>query len=381
MSFCDAFLIVLKQQPNLTNTCSLLIAILIYRLSYTYPGSGNTWGRLLIEYASGIYSGSIYSDRTLIEELPGEFTCDKTVSVIKVHPHTHMAQRLLFGGFHSDHMKCKRGGLTKFDKAILLVRDPFDSIWSEYQRRITQSHVKGIPMSYFDWTRWQANAANMANTYYRMWHEHYTLIEKSLRPQDVLYLKYEDLKNKDTRVNTLHRVAKFLGVEASAEQLYCSFILAENPGAHRRIDTTMATKDYAYSRPLVCRMWALFGSYASRVGYKRRGDWKDCPEEHNVPIRMVNVGPQGDYNDAWVKAGQPFIDFGEHPPSGPNAGKRLFGPYPGVELIRGYNPGTISNGPNGLGEGTGAYLPPDFNPLMHAGGIRRKKINGAPLRE
>lgn len=112
---------------------------------YTYPGSGNTWGRLLIEHATGIYSGSIYNDATLVNELPGEFTCDRSVSVIKVHPHTHTATKLLNGGFHSDNMKCKRGGLRQFDKAILLVRDPFDSIWSEFQRRVTQSHVKGIP--------------------------------------------------------------------------------------------------------------------------------------------------------------------------------------------------------------------------------------------
>jgi len=235
--------------------------------------------------------------------------------------------------------------------------------------------VKGIPQSYFDWHRWQANAANMANTYYRMWHEHYTLIEKQLKPQNVLYLRYEDLKDKDRRVNALHRVTTFLEVAVSAEQLYCSFVLAENPGAHRNVDASMMTKSAAYSRPLVCRMWALFGEYASRVGYARRGDFGDCPEEHNVPIEMVNVGPQGDYNDAWVKAGKPFLDFGEHPPSGPSAGKRLFGPYPGVEMIRGYNPGKISNGPHGLGQGTGSFLPGGPKGLGGQMGGARPKAN------
>jgi hypothetical protein len=291
--------------------------------------------------------------------LPGELICDHKVSVIKVHPHTHTAIRLLNGGFNSDHMKCKKGKVTKFAKAILLVRDPFDSIWSEYQRRITQSHVKGIPESYMDWKRWQANAANMANSYFRMWQEHYTLIEESLDPHDILYLKYEDLRNPDTRVNALHHVTQFLGLDITPEKLYCSFVLAENPGARRVVDGGMMTKDLAYTRPLVCRMWALFGAYASRIGYSRRGDFGECPEEHNVPIRMVNVGPQGDYNDAWVKEGQPFMDFGEHAPDGPNAGKRLFGPMPGVEMINGYNPGPISNGPNSLGglAGTGAMRP------------------------
>ena len=59
-------------------------------------------------------------------------------------------------------MKCKRGNVKRFKKAVLLIRDPYDSIWSEYQRRITQSHVSGIPLDYFDWIRWQGNAANLA---------------------------------------------------------------------------------------------------------------------------------------------------------------------------------------------------------------------------
>ena len=259
-------------------------------------------------------------------------------------------------------MKCKRGGVRAFKRAILLVRDPFDSIWSEYQRRITQSHVMGIPTDHMDWKRWQANAANMANTYYNMWNVHYMYMERNMQPEDILYLKYEDLKNKHTRVSALSHVAQFLGLDdVDAERLYCSFVMSENPKAKRSIKANMVSKQEAYTRPVLCRMWALFGKYAKRIGYDRfGGDTIDCPEEHNVPIPMVNVGPQGDYNDAWVKAGKPFLDFGEHPPDGPKAGVRLFGPYPGEEYIKGYNPGSISKGPNSLsGQG--------------AGSIRRKK--------
>jgi hypothetical protein len=111
---------------------------------YTFPGSGNTWGRLLIEHATGIYTGSVYNDRTLLSALPGELTCNWRVSVIKVHPHTHSFADLYSGRFHSDgNQKCKRGGVKRFERAVLLIRNPFDSIWSEYQRRITQSHVQG----------------------------------------------------------------------------------------------------------------------------------------------------------------------------------------------------------------------------------------------
>jgi hypothetical protein len=129
---------------------------------YTFPGSGNTWGRLLIERATGVYTGSVYNDKTLLDALPGEFTCDWSVSVVKVHPHTHTFKDLYDGTFNSDANKCKRGSVKRFERAVLLIRNPYDSIWSEYQRRVTQSHVSGIPKSKFDWHRWQANAAGAA---------------------------------------------------------------------------------------------------------------------------------------------------------------------------------------------------------------------------
>lgn len=53
-------------------------------LLYSFPGSGNTWVRLLIELSTGIYTGSVYDDHALREMLPGEGACDDTVSVVKV---------------------------------------------------------------------------------------------------------------------------------------------------------------------------------------------------------------------------------------------------------------------------------------------------------
>lgn len=118
---------------------------------YTFPGSGNTWARLLIEHSTNILTGSVYNDAKLLKALPGEFKCNYEVSVVKVHPHTHPFEGLRTGKFNSDAEKCKKGKIKGFQKAILLIRDPFDSIWSEYQRRVTQSHVIGLKKSEFDW--------------------------------------------------------------------------------------------------------------------------------------------------------------------------------------------------------------------------------------
>lgn len=75
------------------------------------------------------------------------------------------------------------------------------------------------------------------------------------------------------------------------------------------------TKDLAYTRPLVCRMWALLGPYVQKHNYSVWRDM-DCSvgpgEEPFPPIQDVNVGPRGEYNHQWVKPGKPLLDFGGH---------------------------------------------------------------------
>jgi hypothetical protein len=55
-------------------------------LLWTFPGSGNTWVRLLLDFATGIYTGSIYSDVSLLPLLPGEGACDARALAVKAHP-------------------------------------------------------------------------------------------------------------------------------------------------------------------------------------------------------------------------------------------------------------------------------------------------------
>eukprot|EP01084_Bolivina_argentea_P186013 320689_1 len=54
----------------------------------SFPGSGNSYLRLLIEYITNIYSGSIYDDHTLLKthKFLGEKYCLTEVSVIEIHP-------------------------------------------------------------------------------------------------------------------------------------------------------------------------------------------------------------------------------------------------------------------------------------------------------
>uniref|UniRef100_A0A8D8YQ98 WSCD family member AAEL009094 n=1 Tax=Cacopsylla melanoneura TaxID=428564 RepID=A0A8D8YQ98_9HEMI len=83
----------------------------------SFPGSGNTWLRYLLQQATGIHTGSVYMDYGLFKNgFPGEMITNASVSVVKTHE---------WGPFTR----------SKFDKAVLLIRSPGDSIVAEFNRR------------------------------------------------------------------------------------------------------------------------------------------------------------------------------------------------------------------------------------------------------
>ena len=92
----------------------------------SFHGSGNTWLRYLLEQASGIFTGSIYCDEVLKSIFPGESVVSGNVIAIKTH--------------HADATTLPKDvqlatGREKYDKAVLLIRDPFDALVSEANRR------------------------------------------------------------------------------------------------------------------------------------------------------------------------------------------------------------------------------------------------------
>lgn len=91
-------------------------------------------------------------------------------------------------------------------------------------------------------------------------------------------------------------------------------------------------------------MWTLFGKFAARHGYEPYNsiNCSALPPRHREPIRMVNVGPQGEYNQRWVAPGAPLIDFGGYNKSDYLAGPGAGGPG---------GPGPGFGGPGGMGAG------------------------------
>jgi len=84
----------------------------------SFPGSGNSWVRQLLETSTGVYTGSIYCDHAYIEAgMIGEGVRSGSVIAVKCHSCTN-----LFG----------------YTKRIYVVRNPFDALFANYNRKATR---------------------------------------------------------------------------------------------------------------------------------------------------------------------------------------------------------------------------------------------------
>ena len=94
----------------------------------SYPGSGNSWVRQLLESATGIYTGAVYCDTAYVTAgMIGEFIDTKNVLAIKTHLLPSVKRNLL---------------VAQYDKAIYIVRSPFNAILAEHNRALAERTPK-----------------------------------------------------------------------------------------------------------------------------------------------------------------------------------------------------------------------------------------------
>ncbi|XP_071448491.1 WSCD family member AAEL009094-like [Hetaerina americana] len=83
----------------------------------SFPGSGNTWLRYLIQQATGFYTGSVYKDYGLLKNgFPAESVVNGSVAVVKTH-------------------ESGPGARAPFARAVLLIRSPGAAIHAEFNRQ------------------------------------------------------------------------------------------------------------------------------------------------------------------------------------------------------------------------------------------------------
>nr|XP_054760337.1 WSC domain-containing protein 2-like [Lytechinus pictus] len=166
----------------------------------SFPGSGNTWMRYLLERASGFYTGSVYNDKGLYNggytRFKGEAERPKMGTTLTVKTHE-------LGWQISSKI---------FKKAVLIVRNPYDCLLA-YANFRAKGHTGFASRQYFKSHGWD----NFVEEKSQVWEN---TIASWISLNNTLVVFYEDLQSELRQQIT--RILKFLGVPLDEERLRCT---------------------------------------------------------------------------------------------------------------------------------------------------------------
>nr|CAI5817443.1 unnamed protein product [Callosobruchus analis] len=175
----------------------------------SFPGSGNTWLRYLLQQATGIYTGSVYKDYGLLKNgFPAESVLNGSVLVVKTHEWGPKAR-------------------SRFTKALLLVRAPGAAIQAEFNRQ-SGGHIGFASPDRFKRLKgryWQQFVSDKLRGWQQMnldWLFNFT------GPTHVIF--YEQLV--DDVPHTMRGVLDFIGVHVDPQLFKCAMDRRE--GIYRR---------------------------------------------------------------------------------------------------------------------------------------------------
>ena len=209
----------------------------------SFPGSGNTWVRYLLQQVTGIRrgrvtgvsgiamgiagveTGSVYKDLALLKNgFPAESVANGSVIAVKTH-------------------EWGAAGRQQFDAAILLVRDPFASILAEFNRR-SGGHIGHASQEKFSRDKgrfWQDFVITKARDWEAMNSDWINNFQGPL-----LVISYSDLM--DRVEEQLRRTLDFLSVTVTKEEMECA--MSRKEGIYRRQKKTMKTNGPVFDNHL-----------------------------------------------------------------------------------------------------------------------------------
>ena len=101
----------------------------------SFPGSGNTWLRYLLEQVTGVFTGSQECDIVLkASGLLGEGVQSSNVLMVKTHKPSDLIETI---------------PQRRFKAAVVLMRNPFDAVLAEYHRMVLWSHIRKLEPEHF----------------------------------------------------------------------------------------------------------------------------------------------------------------------------------------------------------------------------------------
>lgn len=237
---------------------------------WSYPGSGNTAARLLIDAASGFTTGSVYSDGSLAEALAGEMkdatnpTVANKMTFIKTHT---------FGTYEvlpaaNPYELADPSDWPHVHQTAMIVREPYAAMLAEHVRQMTGSHT-GILDRIDDYTAWEDKTQFMADHWQRTVEAQLKCTEGS--PAEFCtkhnLVKLEDLLGADDRSEVLRTLVAFAGVRVDDKRLRCAFEHAETYHRHGSISVNEAFCAPSFSEAGRERLRNILDDTAKRVGY------------------------------------------------------------------------------------------------------------------
>lgn len=268
-------------------------------LLLSFPGSGNTWMRLLIEYSTGIYSGSIYTDKELLDSLPGEKACGIRLVAIKGHPGDLILDKdnQVICSNRKMKAKCMRGLIRGWKRVIFVVRNPFDAAIADVNRELSYSHIgTAIGVQYTEKQRkiFVNNLILKVKYFSIEWETFVYPMLQALVPMNKVYIVYyEQLRDPIQLSRILNETITFMGwrqqsllrEEVVQGRLSCAPVLSTKPDIHRihkmknvdvlhhlsnsslyssyiNVNSSMAAKS-----SLICAMWEHIKHYSQNFSY------------------------------------------------------------------------------------------------------------------
>ena len=178
----------------------------------SYPGSGNTWIRYLIEAATGIYTGSIFKDKSIIKAgHHGEARNFKDGSTIlqKTHHRAIYIERYAHYGvnWRTRHIRDFGG------RGVVVIRNPYKAILSYWNFKNTQSHTKTISAKTFHSREFRDFVVVGIERWLEVVSDWLNL------SKDVYFIFYEDLADAPTA--EIRKLLKYLRFEVNEGRLQC----------------------------------------------------------------------------------------------------------------------------------------------------------------
>mmetsp|Transcript_6641 Transcript_6641/g.8657 ORF Transcript_6641/g.8657 Transcript_6641/m.8657 type:complete len:358 (-) Transcript_6641:159-1232(-) len=275
------------KQENLEHMCDVPLKYLPKRrdikplLLASYPGSGNTWARHLIQSGSRYLTGSVYHDTAIMDQFPAEGKRDQSVIVTKTHFPCGGCWRIKSGALVKER---QTGDLKTANSIVYIIRSPFDAILAEFKRVMSGKNHTGdvADLSVYTGSVWKDFVDFRIDSWIRNTHFYLNRhvgdnLWQDVRNREVYLIFFEQMREPSTYEDTMNGVFKYLfahhGLSSSTglspdDAVKCS--LHDKVGSYKRSSSTRINPYTSEQKRTICQK--LLGSRNTWF----RDMWGEC---------------------------------------------------------------------------------------------------------